>query len=66
MRLPADKAMRRFEGEREPLLVAEAGVPYRAVPDDPIAAWFDLMELVGSLAPELPAPAPKVWGDYRL
>lgn len=53
-------------GSREPLLVGEAGVPYRAVPADPIAAWLDLMETVEALASRQVAPGHVVGKDYRL
>ena len=51
---------------REPLLVADAGVSYRATPVDPIAAWLELMEVVEALAPPLPPSAPLRLHDARL
>ena len=43
------------EHAREPLLVAEGGIPY--VPSqsaDPYLAWMDLMEAVEALCPQWP------------
>lgn len=60
--------MRRGERAGEPLLVAEAGEAYRALPEgDPVAAWLDLLEAVEALAPaSSPAPEPLVLRDCRL
>jgi len=35
-------------------------------PQDPIAAWLDLMEVVEALCPEWPAREVMMNGDYRL
>ena len=51
---------------REPLLVADAGVPYRATHVDPVAAWLELMDVVEALAPVLPPSPPLILHDARL
>jgi hypothetical protein len=55
---------------KEPLLVAEAGLPYRTVVEgDPFEAWMDLMEVVEALCPQWPQwpqRAPSIGRDYRL
>lgn len=67
MASPANRTTRHSDRSGEPLLVAEAGMPYTALPDgDPVAGWLDLMEAVEALCPEWPAPEPKIWYDYRL
>ena len=67
MKSSASKMMRRPDTPTAPVLVAEGGVPYTAIPDgDPIEAWLDLMEAVEALCPEWPAPESKIWCDYRL
>ncbi|WP_162457075.1 hypothetical protein [Pseudoxanthomonas kalamensis] len=59
--------MERLVSDRGPLLVAEAGPPYRAVPEgDAIAAWLDLMETVEALCPTAPMPEPTIYRDCRL
>ena len=51
----------------EPLLVAEAGVPYCAVPEgDGIDAWLDLMAVVEALCPVRVVPQPVILRDCRL
>ena len=51
----------------EPLLVAEAGVPYCAVPEgDGINAWLDLMAVVEALCPVRVVPQPVILRDCRL
>lgn len=52
--------------EREPLLVAEAGVACRAEPADPIAAWIELMEVVELLSPAPEPRPPRKLTDARL
>lgn len=55
------------EQNREPLLVAEAGMPYTIMPEgDGIAAWLDLMEVVEALCPSPPAKKPLILRDCRL
>lgn len=67
MNSSTNKMAHRSNSDREPLLVAEGGVPYTAIPDgDPIAAWLDLMETIEALCPEMPPPESKIWHDYRL
>lgn len=52
---------------RQPLLVAEGGVPYRASGErDPFAAWMDLMEVVESLCPRWPPRELSVGHTFRL
>lgn len=67
MTSPANRTTRRPERPGEPLLVAEAGLPYITLPDgDPVAAWLDLMEVTEALCPQRSPPRPKIWHDYRL
>lgn len=35
----------------QPVLVADAGLPYRQPPADPITAWLDLIETIELLHP---------------
>ncbi len=63
----ADKAMLHPADEHEPLLVADAGVPYRAAPaGDGVEAWLDLMAVVEALCPAAPVPQPLILRDCRL
>ncbi|WP_149196512.1 hypothetical protein [Luteimonas suaedae] len=51
----------------EPVLVREAGVPYRPGPAaDPFERWLELMEVVEALCPQWPRRAPTIGRDYRL
>lgn len=50
-----------------PVLVSEAGVPYRPVYIDAVADWMDLMEAVEALCPHWPAREPTLRaGVFRL
>ena len=63
----ADKAMPHPANDHAPLLVAEAGVSYRAVPEgDGIDAWLDLMAVVEALCPAAPVPQLLILRDCRL
>lgn len=63
----ADNTTRPAANAREPVLVAEAGVPYRAVPEgDGIDAWLDLMTVVEALCPVAPMPQLLILRDCRL
>ena len=46
----------------------DGGMPQTATepPQDPIAAWLDLMEVVEALCPVWPAREVMMNGDYRL
>lgn len=37
-----------------------------AGPQDPVAAWLDLMEVVEALCPEWPQRSVRAWRDFRL
>jgi len=51
----------------QPLLVAEAGVPYRPAESvDPFVAWMGLMEAVEALCPEWPVREVDEGGVYKL
>lgn len=52
----------------QPVLVASAGLPYRRLPADPIAAWLDLMDTVALLRParERRVPEPVETAGWRL
>jgi hypothetical protein len=54
--------------EREPVLVAEAGVEYVVShAEDPSEAWMSLMEVVEMLCPVWPErPLPKITVGYKL
>lgn len=63
----ADKTMLHPADDHAPLLVAEAGVPYRTVPEgDGIDAWLDLMAVVEALCPVRAVPQPVILRDCRL
>lgn len=50
-----------------PVLVSEAGVPFRPVHVDAVADWMDLMEAVEALCPQWPAREPTLRaGVFRL
>lgn len=40
--------------------------PQTDAPQDPIAAWLDLMEVVEALCPQWPQRTPRQWTDFRL
>ncbi|WP_374249622.1 hypothetical protein [Thermomonas sp.] len=63
----ADNTTRPAANAREPVLVAEAGVPFHAVPEgDGADAWLDLMAVVEALCPEGAVPQPVILRDCRL
>ena len=67
MNSSVDKATPNRVNDREPLLVAEAGVSYRPAPaGDAVAAWLDLMETVELMCPVMPAAEPAILRDCRL
>jgi hypothetical protein len=37
-----------------------------AAPQDPIAAWLDLMDVVEALCPQWPQRASRAWREFRL
>ncbi|MBE5315246.1 MAG: hypothetical protein H4O13_07580 [Xanthomonadales bacterium] len=37
-----------------------------AAPQDPVAAWLDLMEVVEALCPEWPQRSVRAWLEFRL
>lgn len=37
-----------------------------AAPQDPIAAWLDLMEVVEALCPQWPQRSVRAWREFRL
>lgn len=37
-----------------------------AAPQDPIAAWLDLMEVAEALCPEWPQRSVRAWSEFRL
>lgn len=51
------------DAQSEPVLVREAGVPYRPRPAaDPFERWMALMEVVEALCPRWPARPPRPRG----
>ncbi len=36
-----------------------------AAPQDPIAAWLDLMDVVEALCPEWPQRSARAWREFR-
>lgn len=40
--------------------------PKADAPQDPIAAWLDLMEVVEALCPEWPQRSSRAWLEFRL
>ena len=50
----------------EPLIVAEAGVPYVPEYSDPISTWIDLMDVVEALCPKWPERERKIEGIFLL
>lgn len=67
MNSSVDKATSDRVIDREPLLVADAGVPYRPAPEaDTVAAWLDLMETVELLSQVTLAAEPVILRDCRL